>query len=131
MTSAPADQALPLDTFEVRLYIARWHAGRLSAKQAAARVGVSDTTWRNWEKGEHVDAARKPWMMREIAEQLGVPLQWLREGGPLQTETPRPDGPEGEGGAVVRHEGLEPPTRWFGGWRARLIQGGAIVPKAA
>lgn len=95
MTSAPADSERPLDTFEVRLYIARWHAGRLSAKQAAARVGVSDTTWRNWENGIHVEAARKPWMIVRIADQLGVDEEWLKRGGPLR-EPGGPDGPGGE-----------------------------------
>lgn len=97
MSTASVDEATPVDTFEMRLYIARWHAGRLSAKQAAARVGVSDTTWRNWESGQHTDAAKKPWMLYQIALKLGVSQKWLEEGGPLQTQDdPRPDGPASE-----------------------------------
>ena len=43
---------VPRDTFEARLAIARFHAGNISAKEAAMRVGVSGQAWRNWEAGK-------------------------------------------------------------------------------
>ena len=119
MTTQPHDdQRVPSDTFEIRLAIARAHAGGISAKEAALRVGVSGQTWRNWEDGKS-SAAQKPAMLAYIAQQLGVDETWLRDGGPLAgagtQDAPRPDGPEGESAAVVRHQGLEPRTRWFDG----------------
>jgi transcriptional regulator with XRE-family HTH domain len=97
-TQHSEDVAVPLDSFELRLAIARFHAGGLSAREAALRVGVSGQTWRNWEAGQS-GPARRPAMLRYIAEQLGVSESWLREGGELQ-RAPRPDGPGG--GAAVR-----------------------------
>ena len=73
---------VPHDTFEARLAMARFHAGHLSAAEAGLRVGVSGQAWRNWEAGQSV-GARKPAMLRYIAEQLHVDEDWLREGGPL------------------------------------------------
>lgn len=85
---------VPADTFEMRLAIARFHAGNISAKEAALRVGVSGQAWRNWEAGKSV-GARKPSMLRYIAEQLGVDEDWLRNGGPLDN----PEGPTPPGGS--------------------------------
>lgn len=42
-----------------------------------------------------------------ISLATGVDLNWLETG-----ETPAGDNPDG--GGVVRHQGLEPRTRWFG-----------------
>jgi len=36
--------AVPVDTFELRLAIARFHAGNLSAQEAGVRVGVTGQT---------------------------------------------------------------------------------------
>ena len=96
MTTHPdAPTAPPQDTFELRLAIARHHAGRrirgrgLSAAEAAQMVGVSGQTWRNWEAGDSA-GARRPAMLRYIADRLGVPAEWLRDGGPLS----EPSGPD-------------------------------------
>lgn len=96
MTTQPHDdRRIPADTFEIRLAIARAHAGGISAKEAALRVGVSGQTWRNWEDGTS-PGAKKPAMLRFIAEQLGVDEGWLRDGGPLSSDDqPGPD----DGGA--------------------------------
>lgn len=100
---------MPQDTFELRLAIARFVAGNISAAEAAMRVGVSGQAWRNWEAGKSV-GARKPAMLRYIAEQLGVDEDWLRDGGPLKN-APHPGGPDG--GRGVRRQGLEPRTQWL------------------
>lgn len=93
MTTQPHDdRQVPADTFEMRLVIARTHAG-LKATEAALLVGVSGQTWRNWEDGAS-GPAQKPAMLRYIAEQLGVDEDWLRDGGPLSgAGRPSPDGP--------------------------------------
>lgn len=75
--------SIPADTFELRLAIARFHAGSISAKEAAERVGVSGQTWRNWEAGAS-GGAKHPAMLRYIAGQLGVDETWLRNGGKLK-----------------------------------------------
>ena len=84
---------VPRDTFEARLAIARFHAGNISAKEAAMRVGVSGQAWRNWEAGKS-PGARQPAMLAFIAQQLHVDEDWLRDGGPL-TSGPGPHTPGG------------------------------------
>lgn len=125
MTVASVQPWVPTITFATRLILVRRELG-LSVKAAASQCGLHYATWSTWENG------RKPADMAAvvsaIVEGLGVDRDWLMWG---QTQNaPRPDGPEGESG-VVRHEGLEPPTRWFSGWRPRLIQGGAEAARAA
>ncbi|GAW50573.1 uncharacterized protein PD653_4135 [Nocardioides sp. PD653] len=100
MTTQPqSERRVPADTFEIRLAIARAHAGGISAKEAALRVGVSGQTWRNWEAGASA-SAQKPAMLRYIAEQLDVDEAWLRDGGPLLGGGP-PDGGPVAVGAVT------------------------------
>ena len=93
MSTEPIDAGRPLDTFELRLRIARYHAGDLKPTEAALLVGVSGQTWRNWEQGVHVEAARRPAMLAYIADRLGVSESWLRDGGPLVTTPPPTRGP--------------------------------------
>jgi len=83
MDSPPS---IPKDTFEMRLQIARVHAGGITAKEAGERVGVSGQTWRAWEHGSYTAGARRPAMLDKIAKELGVPLSWLRDGGPLRPQ---------------------------------------------
>jgi len=83
---------VPHDTFEMRLAIARFHAGNISAKEAALRVGVSGQAWRNWEAGKS-PGAHQPAMLAYIAQQLGVDKDWLRYGGPLLDTPERPNAP--------------------------------------
>lgn len=45
--------------------------------------------------------------LRLIALRTGVPFEWLKTGEP-------PSPGDGDGGSAVRHQGLEPRTRWFG-----------------
>lgn len=103
--------AVPVDTFELRLAIARFHAGNLSAQEAGVRVGVTGQTWRNWEAGQS-GPARKPAMLAYIAARLGVDPDWLADGGTLKA--PRPDRPDGGLSAPrVRRQGFEPRTQWL------------------
>lgn len=68
----------------------------------AEYLGVSRNTVGNWING-HIKPSiqtQRLWAIR-----TGVPFTWLQTG-----EEPGA-GPDGEG---VRHQGLEPRTRWFG-----------------
>lgn len=92
MTTQEAGQPLdrsdrPQDTFELRLLTARHHAG-LKPGAAAALVGVTAQSWRNWEAGRYTAAARKPSMLAYIAARLRVNEEWLRDGGPLAPPSP-------------------------------------------
>ena len=99
------------------------HELGLSLEEAADRAGLKRATWRTWEKG-----LAKPRDMiavvNSIAGAFGYDARWLAFGGSLG----RPEGPQpsdsAEGLSVVRHQGLEPRTRWFG---ARQILAGAAA----
>jgi hypothetical protein len=93
MEVVTTDPAVPEDTLELRLQIARVHAGvrsglsrGLTASEAGALVGVAGQTWRSWETGATTNAARRPAMLDKIAKELGVNLDWLRDGGPLRPQ---------------------------------------------
>jgi hypothetical protein len=85
--SAEASAGVPSDSFPLRLSIARFAAGHLTAEKAGALVGVTGTTWLNWERGKHLGSATKPAMLSYIARQLDCDEHWLREGGPLNAST--------------------------------------------
>lgn len=91
---------VPSDTFEMRLAIARFHAGNISAREAAMRVGVSGQAWRNWESGRS-PGAHQPAMLAFIAQQLGVDHDWLRDGGPLTQGPTSPN--SGADGRTVQY----------------------------
>lgn len=97
---AEATAGVPTDTLPLRLAIARFAAGQLTAEAAGKLVGKTGTTWGNWERGRH---APDDAMLAYIARQLGCDEAWLREGGPLGTAGSGPSGGE-EAPAV----GLEP-----------------------
>jgi transcriptional regulator with XRE-family HTH domain len=82
----PTDK-VPVDTFEVRLMLARMHAGRLTIRQAAERCGFKNESWSGWERGRLPQD--KAEVARVVSEQLGVDLDWLLWGGPLATEVRR------------------------------------------
>lgn len=75
---------IPVDTFSVRLVLARIHAGDLTLRDAAERCGLSFASWSNWERG------MKPRDLLEVAqavsEGLGIDRDWLLFGGPLTPE---------------------------------------------
>lgn len=78
---------VPIDTFGVRLKIARFHAGDISIERAAELCAVKPATWSTWERGVH----RPPHfeaMVKAIAGGLNVDETWLRDGGPLLPEPP-------------------------------------------
>lgn len=85
-----------------RLRKAREVAG-LSQSELAERMGISRRTISRNESGDFT--LRRPQMIA-WAMATGVSLEWLETG-----EAPRPSD---EGPRVVRHQGLEPRTRWFG-----------------
>ena len=81
-----------------------------NAKEAALACGLPAASWRDWEiKSREPRALAR--VALQIAERTGVDDYWLMTG--RDARSPRPDGPGG-GDGVVRHQGLEPRTRWFG-----------------
>lgn len=84
-----------------RMTKARSHAG-FTQESIAKQLGISQRSVSNYESGE-----RTPSRAIVIAWSFatGVDLHWLETG-----EAPSPDG---DGASGVRHQGLEPRTRWF------------------
>lgn len=76
----------------------------LSQGELAEMIGMARTTVARIEQG--VTVPRRSVLMA-IAMATGVDRAWLETG-----ETPAGNDPDG--GGVVRHQGLEPRTRWFG-----------------
>jgi DNA-binding XRE family transcriptional regulator len=76
-----------MDTFGMRLMLARAYAGHISIRDAADLCGLGRGAWTNWEK------EAKPsdkWETCEIiSEKLGVDFEWLFHGGPLTPEPRR------------------------------------------
>ena len=83
----------PIDTFPLRLRIARVHAGDVSIEVAAQRCGVKPATWSTWERGVHTPPHLAA-IARVIADGLDVDEEWLLNGGPLDPP-PGPTDPEG------------------------------------
>lgn len=89
MSTQTAAPARPLDTFAARAALIRHDAGNLDYREAAARIGVSYTTWRNWEHG--VIPANFPEIAELIEQEFGYERDWVLWGGPLPApERPRP-----------------------------------------
>lgn len=98
MTRATANSAgqVPQWSVQDRLRKAREHAG-MTQLELAETIGVSRNSVSNYESG--VTRPRQI-VLNQWSLATGVPLSWLTSG-------------EGDDG--VRHQGLEPRTRWFGG----------------
>jgi Predicted transcriptional regulators len=108
MTTTAAWDSVPEFTIGDYLRKAREHAG-LEQAELARDIGISRQTVTNYEKGyvRPRKATVMAWAMR-----CGVPPTWILSKG---AESPRPEDPNG---GTVRHQGLEPRTRWFG---ARIV----------
>lgn len=79
---APAEPLIPEDSFALRLVIIR-QVLDLTQAEAAARCGLDDGSWSNWENGTKprgMDA-----VVEKIVTALGVDRDWLMWGGPLRT----------------------------------------------
>ena len=96
---------VPEWTVQDRLRKARESAG-LEQAELAARIGVARTTIGNYERG--ITPPKRP-LLLSWALATGVPSDWLESG------KESPDGDGEPGGVVVRHQGLEPRTRWLRG----------------
>ncbi|WNO26682.1 immunity repressor [Gordonia phage Rahul] len=102
MTTATTHGVVPIEfDLPMRLELARRHA-QLSQGEMAEALGVGKNTVYRAENGRPVKRAT----LIAWATLTGVDLNWLETG-----ETPPPDG---GGASIVRHQGLEPRTRWFG-----------------
>ena len=100
-----------MDSLANRLILVRSER-RLSQRAAADECGLTFGEWQGMESGR--GTRRLDLKIRQIAMALGVDRDWLMWGGPLNDETPPPNPNEGpDGGDEVRHQGLEPRTRWF------------------
>jgi transcriptional regulator with XRE-family HTH domain len=86
-------ERIPPDTLPVRLYLARNDGRRVtSMREAAQRIGVSHTTWQEWERGRSEPRYSQ---LRQIADALNVDYEWLVHGGRLGgggggTQPPQP-----------------------------------------
>lgn len=107
-TAANSAPWRPADSLANRLRLVRAEKG-LSQKEAAFACGISPRVWQNAEDGRSIRDEVQ--VLAAIAGYLEVDRDWLVWGGPLNAENPHPDGPDG---GTVRHQGLEPRTRWFG-----------------
>lgn len=101
MTTSLNSGVIPEITVGDRCAAARRHAG-LDQAEFAERLGTSRRTVSRVETG-----AKIPTRPEVVAWSFatGVDLHWL--------ETGNAPSPDGDGANVVRHQGLEPRTRWF------------------
>ena len=80
---------------------------QISHSEAGRRIGINPSGMSRRMKGKH------PWDLDELAlveETCGIDLDYVLTGR-RNAENPHPDGPDG--GDAVRHQGLEPRTRWY------------------
>jgi hypothetical protein len=85
MTTQTEELRAPIDTFAVRLVIARHHCGDISQEKAAALCGLKASTWATWERG--VRPHNMGAIVSKISNGLALPREWLMWGGPLRPET--------------------------------------------
>lgn len=98
----------PSDSLPLRLVMLRHESGRLSQREAAMRCGITPRVWQGMEEGRSTNDLLG--ILKRIADEFQYDREWLTWGGPLEQENPRPDDPNG---GDVRHQGLEPRTRWL------------------
>ena len=103
MTQQLYTTVVPEWTLGDRLRKAREMTG-LEATQFADEIGVHRQSIANYEKGK---TRPRRIVLQAWAVRTGVSLEWLQTG-----VNPRPDEPD-RGLDQVRHQGLEPRTRWF------------------
>lgn len=125
LAEEPTRGTIPADTFALRLMAVRMHAGGLTIQDAAAKAGVTNQSWSNWERG--MVPRDKADIVRAIADTFGIDRTWLMWGGALAPEprrrarggpiTTRPKGlsfrhPSGDSDITCRSVGVrEPATR--------------------
>lgn len=73
-----------LDTPGKRLRYARENAGFRTAKSAAAKARLNEVSWRAYENDQHGYSRHAP----QIARLVGMPVEWLLEGGALPSTEP-------------------------------------------
>ena len=114
MTIAANPGRIPEWTLRDRLRKAR-EAADMSQTDLGEAMGVARTTVA---RAEQTGGVRRQTLIT-WAFATGVPLEWLETG-----EAPSPG--DGDGASVVvRHQGLEPRTRWLG---ASAGQDGSVTP---
>lgn len=70
----------PQDSFGVRLLLVRRTLG-LSQEEAAAKCGLDNGSWSNWENGAH--PRQLPEVVHKIVRTFNVDRDWLIWGGEL------------------------------------------------
>jgi len=88
-----------------RLQMALRHGG-VSVQEMADELGMNRNSLSRWLNDR---AVPRRVIVKQWALRTGVPYEWIATG--RVDESPRPGDPDGGG---VRHQGLEPRTRWFG-----------------
>lgn len=73
---------IPRNTFAARLLLVRHELG-ISQEEAAAKCGLDDGSWSNWENGTIPRQQGK--VVQTISEALGVDREWLIWDGGLLT----------------------------------------------
>ena len=101
MTTAHVRGVIPVPNARQRLVLAREYIG-LNQGEPAQALGVGTSTVQRAESGK-TTLRRTTFMAWALA--TGVDPHWLETG-----EAPSPDG---DGASTVRHQRLEPRTRWF------------------
>lgn len=72
---------MSLDEPFERMRWARRHAGFAKAREAAEALGISDVTYRSYERGpEHAGRWPKIPLLQRIAAKFGVSWLWLQDG---------------------------------------------------
>ncbi len=119
VTSMP--RGVPRDTLAVRLLVLRHELG-WSQREASTQTGVPFGVWQGMESGRETRNLGEH--VAKIAERTGYRRDWLMWGGPLgTTEGPHPDEPDEGQEPAVRHQGLEPRTRWLRALRPFVVKG--------
>ena len=110
MTTQPVHRYVPEWTTADRLRRVRRDA-ELDQAEFAKRLGLKQQRYGAWEAGRNNPPMNEfVTVAKRIELAFGVPAAWLLG---LDVENPQPDGPDGGNG--VRHQGLEPRTRWLSG----------------
>lgn len=110
MSTDAATGRVPALTIGWRLQMALNHGG-VSHQQMADLLGVNRATISRWcnDRG----APPRTIYLRQWALACGVDADWLITGRGHNDSDPRPGRVSDQDEGDVRHEGLEPPTRWL------------------
>lgn len=93
--------------FGARLALVRQRMAWGNVKEAALACGIPVESWRSWER-DGAYPRKIDEVSRRIADRTGADFMWVMSGESWPREL-------AEQRQMVRHQGFEPRTRWFGG----------------